>query len=117
MIFIVSLCSFERLSFVGLRCKSKDSGCCTEATPCLDGDGDCDNDRQCAGSLVCGIDNCPWGDDEDCCEKKVVVSGKYDDQGHKCSQGDEECCPMGLVFAKQDICTDYQFDHQWIINI
>ena len=36
----------------------------------MEGDGDCDNDKQCAGSLVCGIDNCggsPFPSNYDCC--------------------------------------------------
>ena len=50
-----------------------DDGCCTEDNPCGDRDGDCDNDSQCAGSLVCGTDNCPWGDADDCC----MAPGKF----------------------------------------
>ena len=32
--------------------------CCTALQPCGYGGGDCDNDDECAGSLVCGTDNC-----------------------------------------------------------
>ena len=32
--------------------------CCTALQPCDLGGGDCDNDGECAGSLVCGTDNC-----------------------------------------------------------
>merc|ERR1719379_2197231 len=31
------------------------------------GEGDCDRNSDCAGSLVCGFNNCPWGDEDDCC--------------------------------------------------
>ena len=31
------------------------------------GEGDCNADSECAGDLVCGTDNCPWGDGDDCC--------------------------------------------------
>ena len=34
---------------------------------CGVGEGDCDDDSECAGPLVCGTDNCPWGDADDCC--------------------------------------------------
>ena len=46
-----------------------DDWCCTEEHPCEVGDGDCDHDYQCAGSLICGTDNCPWGTEggDDCC--------------------------------------------------
>ena len=53
-----------------LRCKGVDDGCCTADNPCGEGDGDCDNDSECSGDLVCGTDNCPWGDNDDCCIKK-----------------------------------------------
>ena len=50
---------YETLSFPALRCKGINDGCCTEANPCVEGDGDCDNDKQCQGGLVCGKNNCP----------------------------------------------------------
>ena len=53
-----------------MRCKGVDSGCCTEDNPCGVGDGDCDNDSDCAGELTCGNSNCPWGDNDDCCVAK-----------------------------------------------
>ena len=39
-------------------CGQAQDGCCTPATPCDLGGGDCDSDLDCAGSLVCGTDNC-----------------------------------------------------------
>jgi len=33
--------------------------CCTKDTPCGVGEGDCDNDGECAGPLECGKNNCP----------------------------------------------------------
>ena len=49
-----------------------DSGnedCCSlgEHGACAEGEGDCDSDSECAGDLVCGDDNCPWGGRDDCC--------------------------------------------------
>jgi len=41
-----------------LRCSGKDDGCCTASNPCERGDGDCDSDDDCKGSLECGTDNC-----------------------------------------------------------
>merc|ERR1711974_260497 len=33
--------------------------CCTKKDPCYVDEGDCDNDKECAGDLVCGKNNCP----------------------------------------------------------
>ena len=60
-----------------LRCKGQDNGCCTTEEPCDEGDGDCDSDDQCSGSLICGHDNCPWKDNDDCCMEKP---GIYNDE-------------------------------------
>ena len=50
-----------------MRCDGADSGC----TNIAEGDGDCDTDADCAGSLICGTDNCAVGDmfdlTDDCC--------------------------------------------------
>lgn len=32
--------------------------CCTSSNPCGKGEGDCDYDNDCIGSLACGTDNC-----------------------------------------------------------
>ena len=55
-------------------------GCCTKLNPCEHGEGDCDTDEQCAGSLKCGTNNCMIGvgfsrDNFDCCEKPSNSSG------------------------------------------
>ena len=43
--------------------------CCSNggAGFCAEGEGDCDGDNECQGDLVCGNNNCPWGDGDDCC--------------------------------------------------
>ena len=43
--------------------------CCTALQPCEYGEGDCDNDGECAGSLVCGTNNCGgiFDSGADCC--------------------------------------------------
>ena len=54
---------------------SKDEmhGCCSKKNPCSAGQGDCKNDEDCEGDLICGQDNCDdkftW-DNADCCKKK-----------------------------------------------
>merc|ERR1712079_393174 len=45
-----------------------DWSCCTVSAPCGVGLGDCDGDNDCAGDLVCGLNNCAAGDSGlDCC--------------------------------------------------
>lgn len=53
-----------------MRCNGQDDSCCTKQTPCKENDGDCDFDDQCAGNLICGSNNCAWGDGDDCCMKR-----------------------------------------------
>ena len=50
---------------------SYDSSCCTAENPCGIGEGDCDEYNQCAGDLVCGVDNCgpEFPSNYDCCSK------------------------------------------------
>ena len=41
---------------------------CNDDSPCSKGEGDCDGDSQCGGSLVCGTNNCETGPTGlDCC--------------------------------------------------
>ena len=48
--------------------KEANEECCSYIRgKCGEGDGDCDSDDECEGSLKCGKDNCPWGDGDDCC--------------------------------------------------
>jgi len=56
-------------SVEGGRCDGIDDGCCTAENPCVEGDGDCDSDSHCEGDLICGSNNCPWGDRDGCCKK------------------------------------------------
>ena len=45
---------------------------CSQDSPCNDGEGDCDNDGECEGLLVCGNDNCLGGPSTmDCCIGKL----------------------------------------------
>ena len=47
--------------------------CCSSTNQCGEGQGDCDADSECLGSLVCGINNCDPSrfpsSNTDCCEK------------------------------------------------
>ena len=48
--------------------------CCTVDKPCQENEGDCDNDNECAGNLVCGTNNCGGIFDSaaDCCIRKII---------------------------------------------
>ena len=64
------------------RCKGIPSthwSCCSTANPCQLGQGDCDSNSECAGTLVCGLNNCRadhsitgsnWDTIADCCIRK-----------------------------------------------
>ena len=48
---------------------SGNNDCCRPDKPCVEGEGDCDTDDDCLGELVCGKQNCLWGDRDDCCRQ------------------------------------------------
>ena len=55
-----------------------DNECCTIAYPCEENQGRCEEDYECLGSLVCGMDNCvgdTFDDDDDCCESNPSLPG------------------------------------------
>ena len=81
---------FEYLFFlfrldIGNQCTgspSTDWNCCSVAFPCAMGGGDCDNDDQCQGNMICGADNCArdfssnghspnWASGADCCKGNI----------------------------------------------
>jgi len=54
------------------RCEGGDS-CCTAWNMCKEGEGDCDQDSDCAPGLRCGRDNCRgrgFDSTDDCCEMR-----------------------------------------------
>ena len=57
-----------------------DWSCCSSVRQCNVGGGDCDDDSECHGDLVCGSDNCKaefsvggssWAGTADCCKPAV----------------------------------------------
>jgi len=90
-------------------------GCCSSSEPCSVGQGDCDNDGDCAGALVCGFDNCReginginyWHKNADCCVAttcKGIPSTDWDccTECEPCERGEGDCdtdsdCACGLV--------------------
>ena len=57
---------------------STDWSKCSQASLCAEGEGDCDEDSECEGSLVCGTDNCAAGSTFlDCCEQEIYKGEPY----------------------------------------
>ena len=58
---------------LGAVCTGGDNyNCCSDANPCREGAGDCDYNSNCAGDLLCGMDNCDpkiktFSKTDDCC--------------------------------------------------
>ena len=99
--------------------------CCTPESPCHEGEGDCDNDDDCSGDLVCGQNNCPQGfparfsrHAPDCCEPPASMShhllNYINCEGKKCRQEEGDCdsdddCVTGLLcdsdpWTEKDFC-------------
>ena len=69
-----TFCEFVTSDASECTASRDDGSCCTSTAPCALGGGDCDNDIECAGDLVCGTDNCidwdsAWPSTSDCCKK------------------------------------------------
>jgi hypothetical protein len=69
--------------------------CCNKdhLNMCLEGEGDCNSDTDCAGVLKCGNNNClsfhpagggQWDAEDDCCERKCTPQ-------HPCNIGGGQC--------------------------
>merc|ERR1712183_614296 len=124
-----------------LRCRGRNfpadgdgSGrCCTTGTPCIQGEGDCEDDTDCADGLMCGENNCKnFGDffheRDDCCVKQELrCRGRHFDTERCCTKenpcvegegdwdsdddcglnlvcGDNNCKMFGDFFHKKDDC-------------
>ena len=51
------------------KCLCKENNFCAKI-PCSEGQGDCDDDKECEGSLVCGRHSCMNSTITDCCTQK-----------------------------------------------
>merc|ERR1719383_1291500 len=98
----------------------KDWSYCTASAPCKLGQGDCDSDKDCSGSLVCGTDNCQDFtaqalNSTDCCMELVGFGGpkdwSYCTASAPCKLGQGDCdsdkdCSGSLVCGT-DNCQDF----------
>jgi len=59
------------------RCHEPVSGYCSVSAPCGEGQGDCNYNAQCKGSLICGTDNCDgaYASTDDCCYDPATHTG------------------------------------------
>ena len=57
--------------------------------PCKEGQGDCDNDTECEGSLVCGQMNCLNSTISDCCTQPCNMDS--DCKSGECIAGNKQC--------------------------
>ena len=58
------------------------NSCCSPLNQCVDGEGDCDNDNDCEGNLVCGVNNCDqanpaFDSTDDCCFSLILGTDKH----------------------------------------
>ena len=71
--------------------------CCSIDSVCNIDEGDCDSDEECAEGLICGDDNCPWGDNDDCCVKladtssSTICDGSNPKMWNECCTSESPC--------------------------
>ena len=64
---------------------------CSQGSPCPHGEGDCDDDFDCGGSLVCGTDNCESGPRGlDCCTSTCHNDSDCS-QSRECNAVNNQC--------------------------
>jgi len=97
-------CYLPHIDASSLRCQGSDDGCCTERNPCGLGDGDCDNDDQCAPGLYCANDNCAWGKNDDCCMERHVGDEEKAKEEEKLALEDPK---INKVFEEDIITVEY----------
>jgi len=117
--------SFVKL---GPRCQGRniDKGkCCTMENPCDEGEGDCENDFECNGNLVCGVNNCKQFSDvfhpkDDCCVKldptmlEIACSSCSNPSSPLISQAKTRCqgrnVDQGKCCTRENPCEEGQGD-------
>ena len=108
---------------VGFDCCGDDD-CCTADNQCIVGEGDCDNNADCLGDLVCGADNCgiynggdrggDYDGTDDCCEDPTVCPVMDPTEGEQCAMADLTCDSTEKDVCGNPLC---QFTCNIIVNI
>ena len=98
----------ESTSSMKLYCRGGDH-CCTNDS-CDEGEGDCNDDNECKGSLVCGDNNCGqsggmWDAEDDCCERRCTSEHPCKEGGGHCVY-DSDCENSGWLLCGNDRCLD-----------
>ena len=83
------------------KCICKQNDFCAKS-PCREGQGDCDSDSECEGSLVCGRMNCMNKTIADCCTKPC--DSDLDCTNQECSS-DIHQCRLDSYSTKWSMCS------------
>ena len=83
--------------------------CCTNNS-CDEGEGDCNDNIDCKGSMVCGNNNCGksggmWDPEDDCCERRCTLQHPCKEGGGHCEY-DTDCENPGWLVCGNDRCLD-----------
>ena len=107
----------DALDNIAMYCRGGYSCCMKGYTNrCGEGDGDCNEDEDCDGSMICGNNNCNkwrsltglWDSEDDCCERRCTVD-------HPCKEGeghcetDADCQNPGWLKCGDDKCLDQTY--------
>ena len=55
---------------------SRTNSCCNKQLTCDVNEGNCDDNGDCYGNLQCGINNCDWSNQTNCCTHPPNEGGK-----------------------------------------
>merc|ERR1719500_2650588 len=121
MVLISAIGSLTRVCSGGEHCCHMNGG-----NLCTEGQGDCNEDRECAGLLECGQDNCIseysktgglWDPSDDCCRPRCTLERPCGQGEGPCIQGQHQSCQApgnapgringGIRCSAR--CTDRQF--------
>ena len=77
---------------------------CNQESPCTLGRGDCDNDGECEGSLVCGSENCASGYSHlNCCT--MTCANDSDCLNQEC-RSEVNQCSLDSYSTDWSLCND-----------
>ena len=56
---------------------SRTDSCCSSMNKCSVDEGKCSGNSDCLGNLQCGINNCGWSNETNCCTHPDNIGGKF----------------------------------------